>query len=94
MTVRAILDLLGKGDAGEKAKLPIDRAPFTASSFQSLWRLWLESDYRGRIREEQFRVHLIRWHWRVVGLELPEDLKERLARELIKLTQDRINPVQ
>ena len=45
MTVRAILDLLGKGDAGEKAKLPIDRAPFTASSFQSLWRLWLESDY-------------------------------------------------
>ena len=47
MTVRAILDLLGKGDAGEKAKLPIDRAPFTASSFQSLWRLWLESDYRG-----------------------------------------------
>ena len=48
------------------------------------------------LREEQFRVHLriIRWHWRVVGLELPEDLKERLARELIKLTQDRINPVQ
>ena len=106
MTVRAILDLLGKGDAGEKAKLPIDRAPFTASSFQSLWRLWLESDYRGSnfyvylppkgLREEQFRVHLriIRWHWWVVGLELPEDLKERLARELIKLTQDRINPVQ
>src|SRR6476659_7178414 len=42
-----------------------------------------------RKREEQFRVH-IRWHWRVVALELPEDLKERLARELIKLTQDPI----
>jgi hypothetical protein len=28
MTVRALLDLLDKGDAGEKAKVPIERAPF------------------------------------------------------------------
>jgi Protein of unknown function (DUF2939) len=30
MTVRAMLVLLGKGDAGEKAKVPIERAPFTS----------------------------------------------------------------
>jgi hypothetical protein len=103
MTVRALLDLLGKGDAGEQAKVPIERAPFTPSSFESLWRLWLNSDYRGRSfyvylppkkpRAEQFRAHLrlIGWRWRIIGLDLPEDLKERLARELVKLTQDRLN---
>jgi hypothetical protein len=104
MTVRALLDLLGKGDAGEKAKLPIDRAPFTSSSFKSLWRLWLKSEYLGNnfyvslppegSRAEQFRadLRLVRWRWRIVGLDLPEDLREHLARELVKLTQDRINP--
>jgi hypothetical protein len=48
MAVRAMLDLLGKGDAGEKAKLPIERAPFTSTSFESLWQVWLNCDYRGR----------------------------------------------
>ena len=61
-------------------------------------------DYRGRnffvylppkkSREEQFRVNLrlTGWHWRMVGLDLPEDLKEHLAKELIKLTKDHTNP--
>jgi hypothetical protein len=104
MTVRALLDLLGKADAGEKAKLPLERAPFASASSKSLWQLWLNSDYRGRSfyiylppkksRAEQFRAHLrlIAWRWRIVGLDLPEDLKEHLAKELVKLTQDRLNP--
>ena len=29
---------------------------------------------------------------RIVGVDLPEDLKEHLERELVKLTQDRLNP--
>jgi Protein of unknown function (DUF2939) len=33
MTIRALLDLLEKGDAGEKAKVPIERAPFTSRAF-------------------------------------------------------------
>jgi hypothetical protein len=100
MTIRALLDLLGKADAGEKAKLPLERAPFTTGSFKSLWQLWLDSDYRGRSfyiylppkksRAEQFRAHLrlIGWRWRIVGLDLPEDLKEHFAQELVKLTQE------
>jgi Protein of unknown function (DUF2939) len=103
MTVRALLDLLGKADAGEKAKLPLDRAPFTWASSESLWRLWLNAEYQGRSfyvlmppdrsRSEQFKAHLqlIGWRWRIVGLGLPEDLKQHLAEELIKLTQDRLN---
>jgi hypothetical protein len=100
MTIRALLDLLGKGDAGEKAKVPVERAPFTSNSFESLWRVWLNCDYRGRSffvylppkksRTEQFRaqLRLINWQWRIVGLDLPEDLKEHLAKELVKLTNE------
>jgi hypothetical protein len=100
MTVRAMLDLLGKGDAGEKAKLPIERAPFTSTSFESLWQVWLNCDYRGTdfyvslppktSRADQFRaqLRLINWQWRIVGLDLPEDLKEHLAKELVKLTNE------
>jgi len=104
MTVRALLDLLGKGKAGENANVPIERAPFTQGSLNSLWQVWLGSDYLGRdffvylppgkAREDQFRVNLrlIEWHWLMVGLDLPKDLKEHLARELIKLTKDHLNP--
>jgi DUF2939 family protein len=104
MTVRALLDLLGKGDAGVNAKMPVERAPFTSASFNSLWQIWLSSEYSGRsfyvylppkkTRSEQFIVHLhLRgWRWRIVGVDLPDDLKEQLARELVKLTQDRLNP--
>jgi hypothetical protein len=100
MTVRALLDLLGKGDAGEKAKVPVERAPFTSASFESLWQVWLNCDYRGRSfyvylppkksHAEQFRaqLRLISWQWRIVGLDLPEDLKEHLAKELVKVTHD------
>ena len=104
MTVRALLDLLGKGDAGENAKVPLERAPFTSGALNDLWHVWLESDYLGRnfyvylppkkSREEQFRVNLrlTGWHWRVVALDLPADLREHLARELVKLTKDDRNP--
>ena len=41
-------------------------------------------------RAEQFRaqLRLIGWNWRIVGLDLPEDLKEHLAKELVKVTND------
>ena len=82
----------------------LKRAPFTSCSLTSLWQVWLDLHYRGRnffvylppkkSREEQFRVNLrlTGWHWRMVGLDLPEDLKQHLAKELIKLTKDHTNP--
>jgi hypothetical protein len=100
MTVRALLDLLGKGDAGESAKVPVERAPFASGALNDLWQVWLDSDYLGRdfyvylppkkSREEQFRLNLrlTSWRWRVVGLDLPADLREHLARELVKLTKE------
>ncbi len=101
MTVRALLDLLGKGKAGDNASVSVERAPFASGSLSNFWQVWLDSDYLGRdfyvylppkkSREEQFRVHLRLkdWRWQMVGLDLPDDLKEHLARELIKLSQER-----
>jgi hypothetical protein len=106
MTVRALLDLLGKGEAGEGARVRIERAPITPNAFNSVWRLWLNSDYLGRDfyvhlppegrREDQFTLHLrpINWRWKVVGIDLPEELQERLAQEIIKLTQERLAPLR
>lgn len=100
MTVRALLDLLAEGEAG-KAKVRAERAPFTSEAFQSVWRLWLSADYLGRdfyiylppggARSTQFRVHLRleRWRWTIVGIELPEELRQKLARELVDVTWDR-----
>jgi ABC-type dipeptide/oligopeptide/nickel transport system permease subunit len=106
MTVRALLDLLGKGEAGEGGKVRIERAPITPNAFKSVWRLWLNSDYLGRDfyvrlppegpRDDRFTLHLrlINWRWKVVGIDLPEELKERLAQEIIKLTQERLAPLR
>lgn len=102
MTMRALLALLGDGKAGEVAKVPADRAPFSSISFPSIWRLWLSADYLGRDfyihlppdgpRSERFGMHLrlIRWRWELVGVELPDELRIQLARELIEETQERL----
>jgi hypothetical protein len=99
MTVRALLDLLAEGEAG-KAKVRAERAPFTSEAFQSVWSLWLSADYLGRdfyiylplggARNTQFRVHLRlkHWRWTIVSIELPEELRQKLARELVD-TRDR-----
>jgi hypothetical protein len=104
MTVRALLDLLGKGDARENMKGPSDRAPFTPASFKSVWQLWLSSEYLGRdfyvylppkkARREQFEVHLrpVQWRWKIVGLGLPEKIQKQLARDLVELIENRLKP--
>lgn len=101
MAINALLDLLGKGDAGAEAKLPLDRAPITARSLQSAWRLWLNAEYTGKrftvylppegARAGQFRLELrlSNWTWKISGLELPRDLREKLARELIETVKER-----
>ena len=102
MTVNALLDLLQKGDAGNKVKVRIDGAPFSSASLKSIWQLWLHSHQWGRnfyvalppeaSGNEQFKVHLrlSQWQWKIVGIDLPEKLKEQLARELVELTRERI----
>ena len=99
MTVRALVDLFGKGKAGNAVQA--ERAPFSTEAFQSVWRLWLSADYLGRdfyinlppegVRSTQFNIHLRlqNWRWTIVGIELPDELAQKLARELVEVTRDR-----
>ena len=99
MTIHALLDLLGKGEAGKNVKVPIDRVPLSSHSLDNVWRLWVNSDYLGKTfyiylppdgpRTDQFRVKLrLRdWYWTIVGIELPNKLTKRLATELIEVSK-------
>ena len=62
----------------------------------NVWQLYLNSDYGigearfsvpvNRPKEKQFRVRLALsgWTWKLSGLDLPQELQERLAREFVK----------
>jgi hypothetical protein len=81
----------------------LSTARFHSSFFQQPLTS-LAYDYRGRSfyvylppkkpRADQFRAHLrlIQWRWHIVGLDLPGDLKQHLAQEVVKLTEDRLRP--
>ena len=68
MTVRALLGFLGKGNAGENAKVPLGTRTIHLGALNDLWQAWLDSDYLGRnfyvylppkkSREEQLRLNL------------------------------------
>jgi Protein of unknown function (DUF2939) len=65
-------------------------------SLSSAWRAWLSSDYGfGRFSvgvpvtaapADQFRVRLqlLQWRWKLTGIELPDSVRDRFARELAK----------
>jgi hypothetical protein len=65
-------------------------------SLNIAWNAWLSSEYglgRFSIRlppgiagPNQFRVRmqLLRWRWKLTGIELPENLRDQIARELAK----------
>ena len=63
ITIRGLLDLLGKGNAGKNANVPLERAPFGSGSLDSLWHVWLDTDYRGR----EFYVYLPPKKWNPVS---------------------------
>jgi hypothetical protein len=62
----------------------------------NVWQLYFNSDYGigearfsvpvNRPKEKQFRVRLALsgWTWKLSGLDLPQELQERLAREFVK----------
>jgi hypothetical protein len=66
------------------------------SSLNTAWSAWLSSEYGlGRFsiwlppgasltNQFRFRMQLLRWHWKVTGIGLPEKLRDQIAGELAK----------
>jgi len=65
-------------------------------SLNIAWNAWLSSEYGlgrfsirlppGATEPNQFRLRmqLLRWRWKLTGIELPENLRDQIARELAK----------
>ena len=65
-------------------------------TLSNTWNAWLGSEYGlGRFsiglpaddeEAEQFRIRMrmLQWRWKLVGLDVPQKLCDRLARELAK----------
>ena len=97
LTRAALAELLQNG--WPKAVLGDPPADFRRPNWNTpgdAWQLYESSEYgigefRLRLpvdapREKQFRIHLALrgWSWKLTGLDLPQELQERLARELMK----------
>lgn len=93
----ALLDLLNTGRAEGGQIIAAGAPPITAASLRNIWQLWLNSEYSGsnvsfslppdRRAAEQFRLRLrlVQWRWKLAGVDLPEELRVKIAQELIKL---------
>jgi DUF2939 family protein len=95
-TPTALMDLLaGSRQAARVTAGAAARVDF--GSVHALWHLFLAADTHGfrairfllptdRPREEQFRLQLrlSRGRWRLVGVELPAGVRDRLVQEIIR----------
>ncbi len=92
----ALLDFLNKGQVEGAGLSASGVPPINTAALRSAWQVWLNSEYGagnvyfslppGRRATEQFRVRLrlVQWQWKLAGLDLPEELRVRIAQELIK----------
>jgi len=95
LTPEALADLLGKGSAGPFAP-PSDIAPLAGSALDNVWKTWLNSDCgvgnfsvrlppdRPSTQQFQLYLRLSDWRWKLAGVQVPEELRLRLAQEWLK----------
>ena len=97
-----LLDLLGKGwpSSVVPGEPPAAIRGISRASIGNAWQIFLNSEYSGANfyatvpvaspPAEQFRLHLqlLQWKWKVVGIDLPEALRVRIAQEVIKLNPE------
>jgi hypothetical protein len=95
LTPEALADFLSKGSAG-----PLGAAggavPIAGSALNNIWKTWLNSEYgvgnfyvrlppdRPSIQQFQLHLRLSDWQWKLAGVEVPEELRARLAQEWSK----------
>ncbi len=92
----AILKLLDAGQPGGQLQLNGTLAALPNGKLGSLWQAFQNAEYgMGNFyvsvpvfasRSEQYRLHLqvLRWTWKLVGIDLPERVRDQLADELIR----------
>jgi hypothetical protein len=79
--------------AGEQVS---EFAPLNGAALQSGWRIWLASEYSGRVfsaslppdkrpsEQVRLQLRLRSWRWKLTSIELPKALRERLVQAVVK----------
>ncbi len=92
----AVLKLLDAGQPGGQMQLNGTLAALPNGNFGSLWQAFQNAEYgignfyltvpAAASPSEQYRLHLqmLRWTWKLVGIDLPEKVRDQLADELIR----------
>jgi Protein of unknown function (DUF2939) len=92
----AILRLLETGQPGPQLQLTGSIAALPNGNFGSLWQAFQNAEYGignfylnapgSAAAPDQYRLHMqvLRWNWKLVGIDLPEKVREQLADELIR----------
>lgn len=88
--------LNGRTLATDRGPVSLDMGQLPAGSFHSAWETWLFSDYRidrfsvaipldaAPADQYRLRLQLLQWHWKLVGIDLPEKLRIQFAQQLAK----------
>jgi hypothetical protein len=94
LNAESLMNILIKGDTGKGNEISLPDAPFSNSSWRNAWDVWWNSrnDIRNfyiylppdEARADQYglRLSLRDWQWKLTGIELPDSLRVRLAREI------------
>jgi hypothetical protein len=65
-------------------------------SFSNAWKAWMSSYYglgsfsialpfdEEAVEQFRLRMQLLGWHWKLTGIDLPQRLRDQVARELAK----------
>ena len=95
ITPEALADLLSKGSAGPFTATGAS-APLTRSALASVWKVWLHSDYgigtfsamlppeASPPQRFELQLRLVQWKWKLTGIQIPEELRRKVADEWIK----------
>jgi Protein of unknown function (DUF2939) len=92
----AVLKLLDSGQPGGKLQLSANVAALPNGDFGSPWQAFRNAEYglgnfylsapASASPSDQYRLHMqvLQWNWKLVGIDLPEKVREQLADELIR----------
>jgi Protein of unknown function (DUF2939) len=93
----AVLQLLDKGGM-DTATLRVQNAlaPLPKGDFKSLWQAFQGAEYgignfyvslppsAEAAQQYRLRLQVLQWNWKLVGIDLPQRVRDQLADELIK----------
>jgi Protein of unknown function (DUF2939) len=92
----AVLRLLDSGQPGGKLQLAGTLAALPNGKLGSLWQEFENAEYRlghfylsapaSADAADRYRLHMqvLQWQWKLVGIDLPEKVRDQLADELIR----------